>query len=226
MQCTARFLKFCSLSIALVLGLQIGGLAQGAGSETLRGHANNFVVAFDYPVTDHAAIDAELKQWAEQEVQSFAEDFAESGKTSPYELKGSFQLLGASPRVLSVVWNVWSYTGGAHGNLDIVTFLFDRESGAVLEFQDIFEDMEEALRIVSQYTLKQLAASPDSDLAKIKDGTAPDLDNFASFALTPDGIRVYFQPYQVGPWSDGVKEVDIALEELLSAGPHLFLWGK
>ncbi|MFR5645408.1 MAG: RsiV family protein [Bilophila wadsworthia] len=54
----------------------------------------------------------------------------------------------------------------------------------------------------------------------------PEAENFSSFALTPEGIRIFFQPYQVAPWAAGSQVVDIPLDALADAGPRLSLWGK
>ena len=50
--------------------------------------------------------------------------------------------------------------------------------------------------------------------------------NFANIALIPGGVRVYFQPYQVAPWSAGTQIVDIPLEKLKDARPLMELWGR
>ena len=60
----------------------------------------------------------------------------------------------------------------------------------------------------------------------LRSGTAPEAENFSSFALTPEGIRIFFQPYQVAPWAAGPQVVDIPLDALADAGPRLSLWGK
>ena len=59
----------------------------------------------------------------------------------------------------------------------------------------------------------------------LRGGTSPDADNYASLALTPEGVRVHFPPYQVAPWSSGPQQVDVPLAELLDVGPRLELWG-
>jgi hypothetical protein len=43
----------------------------------------------------------------------------------------------------------------------------------------------------------------------ISDGTAPDADNFGTFTFTPNTITIYFQQYQVGPYSIGMPTVTI-----------------
>ena len=58
----------------------------------------------------------------------------------------------------------------------------------------------------------------------LKDGTEPLVENFSSLTLTPEGICINFQPYQVAPWAAGPQRVDMPLAELAAAGPEARIW--
>lgn len=79
---------------------------------------------------------------------------------------------------------------------------------------------------MSEYSYKALSEtlSNMSDKEMLSIGTAPELDNYNSIALIPNGIRIFFQPYQVAPWSAGPQQVDITLEELNKAKPTKKIW--
>ena len=64
----------------------------------------------------------------------------------------------------------------------------------------------------------------ESDEEMIREGTSPDMRNFGELSLTPAGINIQFQPYQVGPWSAGPQQVEMPLEALASAGPEPAVW--
>ena len=55
-------------------------------------------------------------------------------------------------------------------------------------------------------------------------GTTPDAENFQVFLLEKDGLTVYFNPYQVAPWSEGVPSVGLTLRELTDARPKSAFW--
>jgi hypothetical protein len=58
----------------------------------------------------------------------------------------------------------------------------------------------------------------------IDEGTTPDPENFASFEPVVDAggkltaLRFVFEPYQVGPYADGVQTVEVPASVLL---PHV-----
>jgi hypothetical protein len=181
-----------------------------------------------YPVLGIAAIDADILDFAQQTAAAFVSEFAETPHDAEYELKATYRIVRASPKIVSVIWDVWNFTGGAHGNLDIVAFVYDAESGQPLELRDLFADEQSALDLLSAVSYARLPEMLGNmaDEAMIKSGTSPDLDNFACVVPTPEGVRVFFQPYQVAPWAADPQEVNISLQELRDAGPRLSYWGR
>jgi len=154
-------------------------------------------------------------EWQEQEL-------------PPCELMGSYTLTRPSANALSIVFEIWTYTGGAHGNLDVIPLTYSLLSGQRLGLVDIFENVDKALEIMSAVSRKELATRLGGGRvdSMIHDGTEPLADNFSALALVPGGVRVYFQPYQVAPWAAGTQRVFIPLEKLAPAGPLHLLWGE
>ena len=174
-------------------------------------------------------VDADVADWAHQAVDTFQNTYGEEPDLGvPYELETTYSTTRSTPSVLSIVWKTASYTGGAHGNLEITTTTYDMKRGALIDLYDVFENLDTALDVMSRYCTKALTKSLgdmyNDDM--LRSGTAPEAENFSSFALTPEGIRIFFQPYQVAPWAAGSQVVDIPLDALADAGPRLSLWGK
>jgi len=57
-------------------------------------------------------------------------------------------------------------------------------------------------------------------------GTRAEEENFKHFVLTPKGLRIQFEPLQLGGPEAGAPYVDLSLQELREAKPHVELWGK
>lgn len=188
-----------------------------------------------YPVFGVPAVDDNIRQWAESVVKSYETEVLKSvpeGEEKPgsygmWELTGLFTLERPSPRVVSLTFNIYSYSGGAHGNLIIECRNYDLENGRQLDFADLFKDPEKALQLMADYSLASLTKSlgDESDDEMIREGTAPDLRNFANLTLMPGILGIEFQPYQVGPWSIGPQRVDMPLRDLAAAGPEPSVWG-
>lgn len=193
-------------------------------------HTATLRIDVHYPKLDIPAIDKDTLEWATQLADNFQNEFAgETGDmVAPYELGATYTL--ERPDVnsaLTVVWDVSSYTQGAHGNLDIVTYSYALPQGTPISMPELFTDLGTALNLMSEASFAQLSRTLGDMLVDdmLRSGIAPDADNFSSFALIPGAIRIYFQPYQVAPWAAGPQRVDISLEELEDAGPQYKYWG-
>lgn len=194
---------------------------------TIAQRTSAFSIDIHYPITGYSKIDKDIREFAEQLAQSFKAT-SEEPHTNPYELSTAYVLTSPSPQYLSLVWQIYVYTGGAHSNLEISTFTYSATTGNTIELYDVFEDLDLALEIASDYAERELKRTLEdmADLDMIREGTAPDVENFSRFALTPSGMRFYFPPYQVAPWAAGMQTVEVPLSELSPAKPQRILWGN
>lgn len=221
-----------SLIFACVLGLLLPQLVVSAEvrKDMIKKQTDKLQIEVEYPVIGQSRVDADIADWARQLAENFENNYAEEPmpQGTPYELKATFTLSRPSKRAVTVTWDVASYTGGAHGNLDIITKTYNLSTGEPVDIYDLFKDLETALNHMSAYSYKALSETLGDMRVEdmLRGGTTPDADNFSSIALIPTGVRVYFQPYQVAPWAAGPQFVEIPLEELMDAEPQLELWNK
>ncbi|MBZ3892366.1 DUF3298 and DUF4163 domain-containing protein [Lawsonia intracellularis] len=184
-------------------------------------------VSVHYPEIHSSKIDQDIKGWAQQLVENFKTTNSEKELAiGPYELRADYSITKPSDKAISIIYTITDFTGGAHGNLEISVFNYDLTTEQPLDLIDIFDDVNSALKIMSEYSYKSLSETLGnmSDKEILSVGTAPDLDNYNSIALIPNGIRIFFQPYQVAPWSAGPQQVDMTLEELSKANPTKKIW--
>ena len=158
--------------------------------------------------------------------------------TAPYDLSLQFTGLVDTPDVVAVAADGSSYTGGAHGNPLVARFVWLPKTQQMLTAQALFPTAN-AWSVIADASREQLATSLsqrlDSDELEgveraqelqssskmIDAGTAPKAENFAQFEPVMDvggrirALRFVFPPYQVGPYVDGTKTVDIPARILL-----------
>ncbi len=201
---------------------------EGVRQMSIRHTDSALFIDIDYPQFGQVSVDRDVAEWAKQLAGNIQAEFGGERleNSMPYELQANYILTRPVTDVVSVIWNVASFTGGNHGNLDVVTLSYDLRDGSPITFLDLFEDLDSALALLSAYTQEQLKPKLGDmyDEMMLTDGTLPEADNFASFALLPDVLRIYFQPYQVGPWAAGIHSVDVPLEILDAAKPHRNYW--
>lgn len=197
------------------------------------------LINISYPSLGRNDIDADIRQWAAGIAEAFekhldTEGFGLSGGNEDadqgpsYELWGSYNVSRPSDAAISLTFEIWTYTGGTHGNQDIITLNYSLITGQRLGLVDLFEDPEAALQLMSAWSYRKLSRRLGGGRLEqmLKDGAAPTVENFSSLTLTPEGILINFQPYQVAPWAAGAQKVDMPLDELLGARPLLSIWGR
>jgi hypothetical protein len=169
------------------------------------------------------AINREVRQlfdgFAADSINEFARGAAEfaanPGEEWPHWLQygcdaGIGRFYCYTDRLVSFTLGSYLYTGGAHGmywttpvNLGLV------EGDAVpLEFDKLFTDTAAAVAIVSAHCMEDLKRQ---EASSVVDGTvtaftAEDLD---SFALSRQGLTIFFAPYAVASYAEGAFEVTV-----------------
>ncbi len=118
---------------------------------------------------------------------------------------------------LSYVFFIEYFTGGAHPNHEIWTITYDTKSDKIITIDDLINNNSNLLTKLSEYTRNELLHNPGiTDVQMLIDGTKPEKENFSNFAFSDDGYLVFFQYYQVAPYSSGSFVVKVPYSELFT----------
>lgn len=165
-----------------------------------------------YPVFGNSTIDSEINSFIQKEVSTFKSENSEPfpGQVAKYSF-GSHYRVVKSDRAVSIIFNIETYSGGAHGNLFVRTFVYTK-SGERLSIGSFFTPGSKYLEKISELAKQKLGEKSDEDW--YNEGTAPVSSNFDAFYISPEGkLNIIFQPYQVGPWVMGSPEISIDFSE-------------
>lgn len=203
----------------------------GVTDSTVSG-GDNADVTMHYPIMGNEKIDADVAAFARDSVASFEKMLQEDGGERPesyasYELIGNYDISRPNDRAVSVIFSIYSYTGGAHGMREVTCLNYSLADGRRLGLGDLFARPQQALELMSAYARARLPeelGQDNVDEDMLMSGTAPDAANFANLTLLPDGVRIEFEPYQVAPWSAGLPQISMPLDELWEAGPSRDIW--
>jgi hypothetical protein len=122
-------------------------------------------------------------------------------------------------------------TAPGHPATTIETLTYTLNSGQRVNFGDMFVDTQAAVAVIAQQSQAQLRKSlgADFDPVVVADGAAAVDSNFNNWSLTPAGLKITFDEYQVGSYADGLPSVVIpwsSLKSLMKAdGPIARLAG-
>ncbi len=116
-----------------------------------------------------------------------------------------------------VTLEFYTFTGGAHGGTQYITFLFD-DAGIQLTLPQLFLGntafLERIAKAVQPDLKKQLEENQMYVEDFFTDGTRPDEGNFRTFTVGSDGITFIFQQYQVAPYVAGAPRVTVPFSVL------------
>jgi len=123
--------------------------------------------------------------------------------------------------IISVRIRFQTYSAGAAHGMSYTRVLNVRlGDGSTVDTEELFKDARQGLQWLSQYCVTDLKSQYGADYEAlstfVEDGTAPTADNFKNVSLEPDGLVVSFDPYQVGPYAAGPREVRIPASEIQS----------
>lgn len=141
-----------------------------------------------------------------------------------------FEIIQSNSSYVSVVVHYGGFSGGAHGYENRVSFAYDLVNKKEIKLSDLFMGDSEYLTNISDHARNYFKTSLEEKVKEIfneeddtttvqeyvsnamlmiENGTKPIVDNFSVFSFTKDKITIYFGQYQVGPYSDGMQQVEI-----------------
>jgi len=131
-----------------------------------------------------------------------------------YTLDFSFELK-ESDFIKSYILKTAVFTGGAHGNLEVLSFNYEKETGKRLGLKDVFKKSPaEYLPVLSAQGLTSLSSKKEYEGLVSYEGLTPETTNWSVWYTTNDSLNFIFQTYQVVPYAYGTPEVSIKAEDI------------
>lgn len=238
-----RLARMAALVLVLTL---IGGRAAGEEANPVR--RLTLMARADCPELGLDAVDARLTDWIksrlEEECRQAAELINHGGgleRESVFELTLDVEVFRPSEQTVSLLCRSYSHSGGAHGALALESRHFNASDGTELEPGDVFRNPELAVRLLAEKAEEGIREYlgqngegnepsvsdgniPAVDMDWLRDGTAPNWDNYRTLSLVSEGVRVWFQPYQALPYAYGTPNFLVRLKDLEDAGPSREVW--
>jgi len=186
-----------------------------------------------------AALDTELEARLREDIEAdFAEmrnqaaqDFTEFGDESfwnPYALSIDWTERLVSSRFISLLATRYAFTGGAHGNTDLSSVLWDREQSRELGLPDLLQDARDggaALQKIVAYLRFRLIREKMTRLGVSEqearndpgiDALEAKAELLETYTLMPSdragkagGVLFHFPPYLLGAFAEGSYELAV-----------------
>lgn len=132
-----------------------------------------------------------------------------------WELETKADTVHAGSKALTVKFETYAYTGGAHPNSSLSFYTFDRESGRMLTLSDMIADTTALLGVLEQAFRQQQNLLPKTNLEEqgyfLRDGRffLP-----ANVGTSREGMVFYYNPYEIAAYAVGPIQVTVPYEKL------------
>ena len=183
----------------------------------IKQETDNYLINVKYPIVAHQKINRAIEQLIQKTVSDFKRQIGPKRVSSAWknELWITYTISRCSDSIGSIRFDIYTFTGGAHGNTQVVTKTYDFKTGKALALTEIFNPKTNYLVRISELVcpiITKKMQTPKSDW--INTGTAPTAENYQAFMLTEKSIIFIFQQYQVGPRVEGIPEVELKFEQV------------
>jgi hypothetical protein len=165
------------------------------------------------------AFNQRLTALVTKEVDTFRQSFLQN--TAPTVNNGSS--LDVNYKLVRQIDDLWSFKfdfsfysdGAAHPGLYSITLNYDLGHGQELALGDLFLPNSSYLEVISAYCSAELSKQPFFE-GPFADGAQPTPENYRNWNITPDGLLITFDEYQVAPYAAGPQMVTVPYSALRS----------
>ena len=158
---------------------------------------------------------AEFKKQANIDVPSIRARFGADNPTANYEIYINSKYV-ESEKTESIVTDVYSYTGGAHGNTIYKVMTADFSSGKILSLSNVIK--QEKQNIFTELVKKKLnnwrPEGSDTSVVFTDNVKGLTFDSFMNWSLDDQNLTIYFDQYAIGPGVIGATAFPLSLTEL------------
>lgn len=201
--------------------LHEGAESADAGSEfTLENFSEStdrYAITAEIPVTGQSAVDVALRAQLNALFDAFAAKANRETPSSPYRLRVLTQMWHTGDGIASFSFEAFAYTGGKRGSSAVFCRSFDLQSGDSVSLSSASQDEERTLSELTRAIQAQYASWVDTGLttrAWLEEGLSPAAEVAACAVFTPEGLRVFLEPYRLGPWQCQVESVLMGYEKV------------
>lgn len=164
-----------------------------------------------------AKINTEIEQQylqAQAEVEVAAQAAQEAGwLTHPYSTYSSYHIPYNQSGILSIVYESYQYTGGAHGMPYKTVYNVDTTDERLLTLKDFFPERPDHLTYIKEEIKKAIQAEPEGYFEDAVE-TVDTWEEEPSFYVQEENIVVFFHPYDIAPYAAGFREFEIPWDVL------------
>ncbi len=148
-------------------------------------------------------------------VEQYLHDIENDFPVRVFEGLQVFKLTYNKACIISLYFDNYEYTGGAHGLTSRSSQTWNLQTGEMLELSQLFADSFDYKSYLIQQIIEQIKENPDIYFDNYEELVVQNF-NENSFYCTPEGLVIYYQQYDIAPYSSGIREFLLAYNDNVS----------
>ncbi|WP_392486826.1 PdaC/SigV domain-containing protein [Haloimpatiens sp. FM7315] len=152
-----------------------------------------------------------FKNQLEKEAKELEAESSKAGfEYHKYEAKTTYQVHQDKDGLLSLTLNKYIYTGGAHGNTEKVAYNIDLNTGKDIRLGDLFNKGVDYRNLISKSINKSMKENKEKYFEEVNI-QSEDIKFHKDFYLSSSKLVVFYQLYEIAPYSSGIPEFKVEL---------------
>lgn len=173
--------------------------------------AHRHKVEIYYPKTPYDVFNIEINNFINKEIKNFQEALTDITiqPNQTYLLNITYERKKYE-NYLSYIFKVVIDTGGAHPNTYVKTLNYDKSKDKIITIDSLIKEDENILEYFQENAFASLVTNPRAvDISMLVEGISPKKENYENFVFTETGFLLYFNPYQIAPYSSGLFAISV-----------------
>ena len=138
-------------------------------------------------------------------VAQYQDDVQNNYPVRVFEVIQDYQITCLSDCVISIYFDQYQYTGGAHGNTVRKSQTWNLQSCTMFQLERLVFCPPNYKTFILRQVAAEIRKNPEIYFDNYEELIAETF-NKNSFYCTPRGIVVYYQQYDIAPYSSGIRE--------------------
>lgn len=143
--------------------------------------------------------------FAAQALQAYLSSIDNNNPIIPYEAQTTYAVTYNRLCIMSLYEDRYLFTGGAHGSTTRYGQTWNLAAGKQLELKDFFPNYSEKQwkNALIHAVIQQASKNPSYYLPELEKN-AEKYFNKENFFLSPEGLHIFYQQYDIAPYSSGI----------------------
>jgi len=138
-------------------------------------------------------------------VEQYLDDIKNGFPVHVFEALQTFEVTYNKACIISLYFDNYRYTGGAHGLTVRTSQTWNLKTGKMLKLRELYKCSDNYKSYIKKKIIEQIRENPDIYFVNYEELVEQTFD-VNNFYCTPQGVVVYFQQYDIAPYASGIRE--------------------